>query len=261
MNRSLLVSMWAVTALLAGCGGGGSDSGTPPPPPAPTPPAPAPAPAPAPSPAPAPATSVNVNAAWRNFLTTTNSWTVTGTASNGNTYSITFDTAPDISEVFPLTGTSFSTSKANAFLLIAGLPTSTTTSRSYYNPSTFEVAGTRNRVGNEPETCSIAIASAAPPTTASIGASGPLQTFNDLNSCVLASASQTGTSVTTWSLRDDAGTTLFCLNTTQRNMSNAVLFAESDCVQVAADGTLGPRALVDLTQNVPSALTLTAKNY
>ena len=139
--------------------------------------------------------------------------------------------------------------------------TSTTSSRSYYDPGTFEVRGTSNRAGSNPETCSIAISSVAPPTSAAIGTSGPLQTFNDLNSCVLASASQTGTSVTTWSLRDDAGIALFCLNTTQRNMGNAVLFTESDCVEVAADGTLGTRARVDLTQNVPSAVTLTAKNY
>ena len=147
------------------------------------------------------------------------------------------------------------------FLIIADLTTSTTSSRSYYNPGTFVVAGTRNQVGNNPETCSIATASVAPPTSASIGMSGALQTFNDLDSCVLASADLTGTSVTTWSLRDDAGTTLFCLNTTKRNTGNAVLSIESDCVQVSADGTLGARALVDLTQNVPTALTLTAKNY
>ncbi|HJV60349.1 MAG TPA: hypothetical protein VJ743_05345 [Albitalea sp.] len=251
MNRSMRVSMWAVAALIAGCGGGGSAGS-------------APTPTPPPPPPPPPANAFAVNAAWRNLLSgsTTNNWTVTGTASDGSAYSFGLSSAPAPSQVFPLTGTLYSAGDITALVQIGSLGIHRTVNRSFYDPATFVVVGTQSTLDTNSPVCSVATASVAPPTSAAMAASGaaptggPLQSFNDMNSCVQASATKTGTSVTTWSLEADGAVNLFCLNTLSKDTADTTLQLESDCFEIAQDGTLGTRARVTLAR--PSVV---AKNY
>lgn len=267
MNRSLQVSLWAVAALLSACGGGGGSTDNAAGTPSSTcggcslggqtgnPPSPGPSPAPAPG-------TFNANAAWRNFLTgaTTNNWSVSGTASDGSTHTIGLSvTVPQQQDIFAVDGRTYANSDATAVVGVAGLGLHSTTSRSYYDPATFAVAGTRTKFDANSPTCSVATASTTPPTSVTIGATGPLQTLNDLNGCTSGSA-LTGTSVTTWSVQADGVVNFFCLNTVARDLSNTATSTESDCVEVAEDGTLGTRARITFVQAQPN-VTLVAKNY
>lgn len=244
MNRSLFVSMWAVAALLAACGGGGgSEGGGPPPPPAPPPVQP-------------PGT-FNVNAAWRNFLTVkpTAPWSLSGVGSDNRSYTITLDVAPTSSSTFPLNGLIYAATDATAVIGIAGLGLNQTISRTYYDPATLKAAGTRTTTINNVVSCSIVTATAVPPLSAVVGESGPMQTFDDRQTCAPASAS-VGTSTTTWSLETETGTNYFCLNTTIKDLAGTVAKTESDCLEVSESGALGAKARIIL---VEPDLTLTAR--
>lgn len=227
-------------SVLAACGGGGGDSGGGPPPPPP----------------PAP-TTINAAVAWRNFVTTSQTWNVTGTGSDGQSYTLGLVLTPGGTQMFPVNGTNYATTTANVSLKIGNLAVQTSNSISYFDGSTYVLTGTRNTVPPNPSTCSVATVSAVPPTSANIGTSGALHTFNDLNGCLNNSPSE-GTSITTWSVESENGVTFFCLNTTSRNLNGLVESTEADCVQTAADGTLGAKARVSLTQS--GGFTLVARN-
>lgn len=234
----LLVALSA--SVLAACGGGGGDAGGGPPPPPP----------------PAP-TSINAAMAWRNFVTTSQSWSVTGLGSDGQTYTLGLVLTPGGTQMFPVNGNNYATTTASVQLRIGNLAVQSSNSISYFDGSTFVLAGTRNTVPPSPSTCSVATAATVPPTSAAIGASGALHTFNDLNGCLNSSPSE-GSSTTTWSVESESGITYFCLNTTSRNLNGLVESTEADCVQAAADGTLGAKVRVTLTQS--GGFTLTARN-
>jgi hypothetical protein len=91
--------------------------------------------------------------------------------------------------------------------------------------------------------------------SAVVGDGGPMQTFDDRQTCAPTSAS-VGTSITTWSLEAEAGTNYFCLNTTVKDLAGAVSKTESDCLEVSASGTLGAKARITVVQ---PGLTLTAR--
>jgi hypothetical protein len=239
-KQQVLVAL--ATAVLSACGGGGGDAGSGAPPPAP---------------APTPATSIDAAAAWRNFVTTPNTWVVSGVGSDNVSYVISITLTPGSTQVFPLNGTSYATTTANVATRIGGIDIPTTSNISYFNPTTYVLAGTRNIDANNPATCSDTTASTVPPTSAAIGTSGALHTFNDRNGCLPASPSE-GTSTTTWSVESETGITYFCLNTTSRNLNGVVEATEQDCVQSATDGTLGPKARISLTQ--AGGFSLVARN-
>jgi hypothetical protein len=237
-KQQVLVAL--ATAVLSACGGGGGDSG-----------------GSAPPPPPAGATSIDAAAAWRNFITMPQAWLVGGVGNDNKGYVISITLTPGTSQVFPLNGTSYATTTANVATRIGGIDIPTTSNVSYFNPTTYVLAGTRNTEANGTPTCSETTASTVPPTSAAVGSSGALHTFNDRNGCLAGSTSE-GTSVTTWSVESEAGITYFCLNTTARNLAGAVEATEADCVQAAADGTLGAKARVTLTQ--AGGFTLVARN-
>jgi len=234
MDRSLRVSLWAVAALLAACGGGGGSGGGSAPTPTPPPPPPAPG-------------TFNANAAWRNFLATSNTWSVSGVASNGNTYTISLAVAPSSSAVFPVNGLIYGTSTATVLSGIPGLATDQTISISYYDPATYKLAGTKTVFDNGAPTCSVVTATALPPDATAVGTTGPMQTFNDLQGC-LGTSPLAGTSVTTWSIETESGINYFCLNTTAKDTAGTTLQTEGDCVQVVESGSLGAAARITLTR-------------
>jgi hypothetical protein len=228
--------MWAVAALLTACGGGGGGSGSPAPAPGAAPPPGAPAPAPADG-------GFNVNAAWQNFLRTSQTWDTLGVADDTKTYSIKLSVAPTLSSVFAVNGVSYSTSEVTVVSGIQGLGLDQSVSRSYYDPATFKLAGTRNVMNSDPATCSVVTATDVPPTSAEVGDDGDMQTFDDLQGCSAQSA-KSGTSRTTWSLEQESGTTYFCLNTTARDLTATVLQTDSECVEVSKNGDLGDKARI-----------------
>jgi hypothetical protein len=239
-KQQLVVALAA--AVLTACGGGGGDAGGgPPPPPPPPPPAP---------------TSINAALAWRNFLVTTQSWTVTGVGSDGQTYTLGLVLTPGPNQMFPVNGLTYATSESELSLRIGNLGVLTATSVSYFDSTSYILAGTRNIENADPATCSVATASTVPPGSAAIGTSGALQTFNDLNGCLTNSPSA-GSSTTTWSVESENNVTFFCQNTRFRNTSGAETASGSTCVQSAADGTLGAKARISMTQ---PGFTLTARN-
>jgi hypothetical protein len=254
MNRSLFVSVWAVAAFVSACGGGGGGAGSPAPVPAP-PPAPVPGPPP-------PAGEFNVNAAWRNLLSsTTPTWDTAGVDSSGKSHTISLSFAAAAPSVFPINGLTYGAADGTAVSGIQGLGLNQSVSRSYYDPATFKVAGTRTQMNADPAVCSVVTATDIPPTAAHVNDSGPLTTFDDRNGCSSTSPS-VGTSVTTWSVETDASATpalnFFCLNTISRNTSNVVTGTESECLEIAGNGTLGARARITVTEG---SLSLVSKNY
>jgi hypothetical protein len=211
---------------------------------------------------PPPAGQFNANAAWRNLLSsTTPTWDTAGVDNSGKSHTISLSFAAAPPSVFPLNGFTYGAADATAISGIQGLGLNQSVSRSYYDPATYKVAGTRTQVNTDPPVCSVVTATEVPPTAASINDVGPLTTFDDRNGCSSSSPS-VGTSVTTWSLETDASASptlnFFCLNTTSRDTSNAVTSIESECLEVAGNGTLGTRARITVTQG---SLSLVSKNY
>ena len=175
----------------------------------------------------------------------TNSWEVTGTASDGKDYAITLSTAAGGDQTF--SGVTYATTEATALWNIAGLPFARIESVTYYDEATYIAVGTSTIVQADPAVCSAVVSMTMPPDDAEVGDSGVLQQLEDLDGCANNSA-QTGTSTTTWSLEEHADVTFFCQNTEARNMSNAVLVNESTCIEVAQDGTLGDKARIQVEQ-------------
>jgi len=236
MQRSHRI--WAVALLamaLAGCGGGGSSSGdsgfTP------------------------PTDSFDVGAAWRNVLATTQTWTVSGIATDGYSYTESFAVAPGPTSIFPVTGASLSRSDVTLSLGLTGGTLTTQLNQVYFDAVTHLVAGTRISAGSV-TVCSVATAASVPPSAALVGASGSLLSLDELDGC-LATSPKVGTSTSTWSLEFEAGITYFCMNATVRNTTGAVVATESDCLQVSPSGALGARARITVSQN---GVTLVARN-
>lgn len=251
-RKQQLVVALAAAVLTTACGGGGGGGGGP----TPTPPPPAPAPNPAPPPPPAPGT-FNAFQAWKNFLTTTRTWTVTGTANDGKSYTIALSTSPGTTQLFPINGTAYATARVTAEQKVGGLTIGSSEALTYYD-STYAAVGTRNVINTAPATCSVATSSELPPVATALQTNGPLQVFNDLNGC-LPNSTTTGTSTTTWSVVNNENIDFFCLSTAVRNANNAVTSTELDCIEVQQDGTLGDKARISV--QVTGGLTLVARNY
>lgn len=226
------------TSVLAACGGGGGDAGgSAPPPPGPT--------------------SINAALAWRNYLTVPHAWTVGGVGNDNKSYVVILTMTPGAPQAFPLNGTTYATTTSNVATRIGGIDIPATSNVSYFDGTTFVLAGTVNSIPQRPSTCSEATASTLPPSSAAIGATGALQTFNDRESCLPSSPSE-GNSSTTWSVESENNITFFCLNTTMRNLAGQVDSTESTCMQSAADGTLGTKARISVTQ--AGGFSLVARN-
>jgi len=231
-------------AVLAACGGGGGPPGgaAPPPP---------------------PAASFSVNTAWRNVLTSTRSWTVSGTASDGLDYVLTIQMQANASSLFAPLGASYPHSDVAVQLAQGGSSVNSGLNQSYYDAGTFMVVGTANSlnvVGGAITSCSIATSASVPPTTATVGGTGPLDTLDQYASCLPpAQSTKVGTSTTTWSLETDSvtGLTYFCVNSTVVGNTGALFATESDCLEVSTDGALGTHARIGVAQG---GFTLTARN-
>jgi hypothetical protein len=224
-------------ATLAACGGGGGSSGGPPP----------------------SSASFDVNAGWRNVLTITRTWTVSGVASDGKTYTLAIGTAPGPGSTFPVTGAAAARADVSVLLSEGGTTVNSGVNQTFFDPVTYLVVGTRNSIntpGGAVISCSVATSASVPPASATIGASGALDTLDELDGCLPTSA-KVGTSTSTWSLETEAGINYLCLNSTVRDLNNALFATESDCLEIATNGTLGAHARITVAQG---SFTLTARN-
>ncbi len=212
----------ALTALLAACGGGGGDGDT---------------------------TAYNAAAAYRQLLTTAHQWSLAGTDHLGNDWTFQITTQPLAAGTFAPTGVAAGRLALTTAAAAAGMSDSAT--MTYY----YDSAGSaRNLLGIEmPDgSCAVAGLFNAPPADATVGESGLLTTMSLHASCV-PGASSLGTVDDRWSIARDGALVLFCLSSGDGSGSG-----ESDCLEMATDGSLGTHARVTLT--MPN-FRLVAKNY
>lgn len=231
--RPLVATLWL--ALLAACGGGGDagNSGFTP-----------------------PTNDFAVLAGYQRLMDSGGSWSVSGTGSDGLAYSATFAFAPAAAAVFPVSGATL----ARTLLTSSsrqGSNTPQNVTAEFFREADARIQGARYSVGST-TVCSRSTAAALPSVQAKVGTGGALVTLDDLAGCASTSALD-GSTTTTWSLAFERGIVMLCLDSVGRNAANAFIGSESDCVEMAADGTLGTRARVSIVQ--PGGFSLTMKNF
>ena len=220
-----MLVMVAGMAGVGGCGGGGSDGE-----PVFTP----------------PDDAFDVAAAWHELLTTTRTWAASGVGTDGRTYTLTLDTAPGGNDVFPVTGEGAARADAVVSSTVDGVPAQGV-QQTYYDPGTLAILGLRNDVTGWETTCDVSTTIGTPPSAAKVNENGLLASLDLLDGC-RADSGLLGTIELRWSLEFETGTTYFCLASTERSTSGQVLSVESDCLQVAPDGTLGTKMRVTVIQ-------------
>lgn len=241
MNRRHTWIVLACAALMSACGGGDGDSGV--------------------NPFIPPTDDFATLAAWQNLLTVGGTWTLTGVGSDGASYAATLQIAPAAAAAFPPTGTVYDRTAVASTLNRNGTPFGSGVVE-YFRAADFTVQAARSTADGIVE-CAQAVtptSSTLPPAAAKVTfppASGALMSLNNLNVCA-PGALVDGTTTATWSLEFERGFVLLCLNSEARNLTNQVIGIENDCVEIAANGTLGTRARVTI---VVSGLTLVLRNF
>lgn len=231
MKRTFSAGLACALVVIAGCGGGG-DAGQ--------------------SDFTRPTDTFNARAAWVQLIGGTHSWSVAGTGSDGRNYTLGLSTASAAAAVFPPTGVSGSVTNLNLSLTQSGGGSATGLTEVFHG-STYLVEGVRySTVPASGVACELITAGTAklPPTAVKIDVadqSGPLYAGASLPNC--SNTASSGTVTATWSVEFVAGITYFCVNSVERDLTTAanIVSSEKDCVQMAANGTLGTRARVDVT--------------
>jgi hypothetical protein len=217
----------AAGLALAACSGGGGDA--------------------------SPPTQYAVSAALNHWFTGTASWAMSGTGSDGASYTVTVSTAPTTAGPFPVDGTVAARSTQTFAIDRAGVPIGGVVQTLYFNSASGAVVGLSYDDGS----CASATSNTALPASAAVGDSGAQFSELDLDSCT-ANAAAVGTTVNRWSLESDAGVVLMCWNLAAQDLSGVANGTQSVCVEIAADGTLGNRARYALSA---SGFAINARNY
>jgi hypothetical protein len=220
-----LAGMLVIVAGIAGCGGGGDDG------------------APIFTP---PDDDFDVAAAWAELLTTSRTWAASGVGSDGRTYALTLDTSPGGTDVFPVTGEGAARADAVISSTVDGVPVEGV-QQTFYDPGTLTILGLRTSVAGFGTTCDVSTLIGTLPSAAKVNESGLLASLDLLDGC-RADSLLLGTIELRWSIEFETGTTYFCLTSTERSTGGQVRSVESDCLQVAPDGTLGTKMRVSIDQ-------------
>lgn len=191
-----------------------------------------------------------VDAALGHLLVTGGSWTMNGTA-NGQGYTLTLAFAPVAAGPFPVTGAMSAQSLQTLTVVSAG-QSSSATETIYFDAATHAILGLQ-----ADGTCSVATANTALSATAMAGASGAIFSESDLDGCT-SSSLVIGSAANSWSVAADTGVTLLCWNLAASDAAGMPNGAESICLEVAADGTLGKRARFSFNAGV---VTISARNF
>ncbi len=239
MNFLKLAVCLAGSAVIAACGGGGGgSSGT----------------------SELPATSPNLPStggsggndttydarkAWKNLLSTTRTWAVSGVASDSKTYELTLSIAPGGTAVFPVTG--IASSRA---VFRNGLKEGSNVVQDVVNEQFFDaeyrMLGTRvSTDGGTPNCSQTEVIAAVPMSAAPAGTAGPLYAGTTLAECAPAAA-QLGTSYHTWSLMSEGGIVYFCVASSNRFLGDATDRLSETCIETDAAGNLGAKARIRL---------------
>jgi hypothetical protein len=225
-----LLAVGFAVVLVSACGGGGGYAGT-------------------------PAGTFDVNAGWRNLLTGTRNFTLTGTGPEPEQvrYTVAYGLTPAPVAPFPVTGVSGSRLVETITLTPASGTPSSGTSTIYFDPGILALIGTQDSDG----TCARATSATAPPSSALSGATGALASVNNLNGCATNSTT-TSTENIVWQLVADSGISLLCINS-----GPATTGTQSSCVEIIGSGALGNRARITVSIPLPAGGTfsLTARNF
>ena len=243
MNRSTCATLVAVAVALTACGGGGgsgspvNSGGTAAPGSVGS------------SPGSTEGSTIvyNARAAWTNMLSTSRSWTVSGTGSDGQAYELTLGIAPAGAAVFPVTGAAAAKADLSNLIRRQGAVVQDLLNEQFFDAE-YRMLGTRISGDGEASYCSqTSVVAALPFQTAGEGAAGPLYAANTLSDCT-GSGSVLGTSYHTWSLVKDAGVAYFCVSSSNKFLGEPTDRFTETCVETDASGTLGSRARIRLVQ-------------
>ena len=232
MNLLQRAAVPASILMFAACGGGGGDSGN--------------------SGFVPPTDVFNVRAAWQNLLAAGGTWSgITGRANDNRTFVVSVQTAPGPAQAFPLGGVTYNRSVQTVTTVVNGGSPSVAVNELFVDAGLLW-RGSRHSIDNAAPTCDApTAASQLPPMAATFDTVGTPVTGGLLAGTLYGSCINTnsvlGSASTTWSLEFEAGIVYFCLNTTSQDMALVPnVTTESDCIQVAPDGTLRSRARITL---------------
>lgn len=228
------LSFLLLICSLAACGGGGG--GSPPPIVAPEP----------------TVTGVDIGGAWRNYLSAPHTWVIPGTGSDGRNYQLTIDMKPGAARAFALTGATASTTEQTLKLTVTGGATDDSSGTLFFNTDGGMVGV------YDGGACAAARALAALPGASASGTTGALFVLDGYTGCTKASPIN-GATTFTWSVASDVGMNLFCITSQEANSSGTVVGTEVDCIEAAANGSLGSRAKFTISR--PDGTSITGKNY
>ena len=225
MQRRLIQATLAATVLaLAGCGGGGGDSGS--------------------------TTSFNAAAAYSNVFTSNRTWTLTGTDNFGVNYQFTQTFRPASAGTFPVTGVPANRRVIEASVLANGVNVGNTTSTLYLDPTTGAPIGIQSVESSDGSvSCGRYTSSATPPASAMMGDVGLLATGISLDGCSGSAVPDGSTATVRWLLTNESGVNYFCTNTA--TVDSGITASEEQCFEVGTDGSIGSRARLTLTANIP----------
>ena len=218
----------SAAALLAACGGGGSD---PPPPP----------------------TTYALKTAMMHMLTDTGAWTLTGVGSDAAHYTVNMSIAPLPAAAFPVSGPITARSQHTLAVQREGVATGSTTQTIHFDGSSLAFVGWVY----DDASCSVATSNTALPTSAVLGASGAMFSQSDFDTCS-SSATAMGTSTNRWSIEADGGVVLLCWNVVAQDLGGTTNGTLSQCVELAADGSLRSKARFAISA---AGFSVTTRNY
>ena len=223
---------WALGAgvlLLAACGGGGKDTRT----------------------ESRSTATYDLTVANRNFLTSTRSWTLTGTGPANAAASATLKTTASAGTVtFPPTGV---TAGFNDLTLSIAVADATVTAiiRHYFDPASFLPIGARLRDHSTgTDSCSVQNTPPVYPSVARLGETGSDGTSTGYVSC-LAGAAIEENATSTWSLESSGGLVLLCSTEVTTEVGTGAVTTTKACNELNADNTIGNR--MTLTISGPDA--------
>jgi hypothetical protein len=235
-GRRRIVAL-ALAAVLSACGGGGSDSG-----------------GRDGGFQPQPGLEFNPLAAWSNLLLAGGRWEVSGIGSDSLLYSITITAAGAVGGGlaqpilgFPVPGFTAAVSQTQVSTAAGGIVRNVF-QQTFFDPATLHILGLSSQVDGGFVNCDVALTASVPPTVATLGSSGQLAVLDERLGCGL-NAESVGRLDVSWSLEFDdvTGANLFCVHSVERSLAGLARSSESDCIEVAPDGTLGSRALVSVS--------------
>lgn len=214
LTRPAIAALLAVAATLTACGGG-SD--------------------------PVYADPVNAAAAWQSLYATPRNWNLTGTGSDGLTYTLALSLAPGGSQTFPLTGNTGNTSRQNTTLTASNGTVLNGTQVYFLDPFNTALQGVQYPLTN---LCTQATNSVLPPASTPVGTSGVQAQLNSYEGCNLATPVGAVGSLT-WGVDYDrtAGVYYFCATANSTDAAGTK-YSERDCFETTAQGQIGARASV-----------------